>query len=244
MSPWLHALMLIWRQTSSMHIGTSTRERGHQTSGPLSVSPSCASSNFQLCAQNVTTDPSPPLNPYSSETAFSHRFQKVYTYPIKGTKFWRIGPKVQKSQEKCQNPPGWHPPNVPESYGINLRSAPRPWCGTHAAGPPWRSATTPAGSLKRSLALTTYLLSPISRTPARRLKSPAPGHGQEPSPTQLGILRECLCSTGPSIPAPWFLSSSFFFLFFFLLSFSFFSFFSFSWLQHCSTAQSRAGQLT
>ena len=28
----------------------------------------------------VTTSPPPP-NPYISETAFSHRFQKAYTYP-------------------------------------------------------------------------------------------------------------------------------------------------------------------
>ena len=46
----------------------------------------------------------PPPNPYIPETAFSHRFQKVYTYPANGTKFWRIRPKVQKPQEKCQNP--------------------------------------------------------------------------------------------------------------------------------------------
>ena len=50
--------------------------------------------------------PPPPLpNPYISETAFS-QFQTVYTYPPpKGTKFWRTGPKVHQTQEKCQNPP-------------------------------------------------------------------------------------------------------------------------------------------
>ena len=35
-------------------------------------------SRLQLCAQNC--DPPPP-NPYISETAFSHRFRKAYTYP-------------------------------------------------------------------------------------------------------------------------------------------------------------------
>ena len=49
------------------------------------------------------------------------RFQKVYTCPrppFKGTKFWRIGPKVQKTPEKCHNPPCWHKTNVPERYGL------------------------------------------------------------------------------------------------------------------------------
>ena len=55
------------------------------------------------------------LPPPFSEMAFSHRFQKLYTYPPpKGTKFWRIGPKVYKTQEKCQNPPCWRTMNVPE----------------------------------------------------------------------------------------------------------------------------------
>ena len=60
--------------------------------------------------------PPPPPDPYISETAFSHRFQKVYTYPANGTKFWHIGPKVHKTQEKCQNPPRWRTTNVPERY--------------------------------------------------------------------------------------------------------------------------------
>ena len=41
-----------------------------------------------------------PYNPYISEMAFSHRFQKVYP-PPEGTKFWRIGAKVEKSPRKC-----------------------------------------------------------------------------------------------------------------------------------------------
>ena len=43
-----------------------------------SIAPSCALPNLKLyLLKNVT----PPPNPYISETAFSHRFQKIYTYP-------------------------------------------------------------------------------------------------------------------------------------------------------------------
>ena len=49
-------------------------------SDPWSSAPSCVSSLVQLCAQNCDHLPPPP-NPYISETAFSHRFQKAYTYP-------------------------------------------------------------------------------------------------------------------------------------------------------------------
>ena len=34
-------------------------------------------------------------------------FEKYTHTPPKETKFWRIGPKVHKTQEKCQNPPCW-----------------------------------------------------------------------------------------------------------------------------------------
>ena len=34
-----------------------------------------------LCKTVTTYPPPPPPNPYISETAFSHRFQKAYTYP-------------------------------------------------------------------------------------------------------------------------------------------------------------------
>ena len=45
--------------------------------------------------------------------------------------------------------------DIKDPYGINLRSAPQPWCGTRAAGPQWWSRQSPlAGSLERSLALT------------------------------------------------------------------------------------------
>ena len=41
----------------------------------------CLRADFAaLVLKNVTTYPRPP-NPYISEMAFSHRFQKVYTYP-------------------------------------------------------------------------------------------------------------------------------------------------------------------
>ena len=58
----------------------------------------------------------PHPDPYISETASSHRFQKVYTSPSKGTKIWHIGPEVHKTQEKCQNPLCWRIMNVPERY--------------------------------------------------------------------------------------------------------------------------------
>ena len=49
---------------------------------PLCIALSCASSNFQLCAQKCDhLPPPPPPNPYISEMTFSHRFQKVYIYP-------------------------------------------------------------------------------------------------------------------------------------------------------------------
>ena len=60
--------------------------------------------------------PPPPPNPHISETAFSYRFQKVYTYPPKGNDILRIGRKVQKLQEKCQNPPSWRTMNVLRRY--------------------------------------------------------------------------------------------------------------------------------
>ena len=49
-------------------------------SGPLFIAPSRASFNFWLFAQKCEHLPPPP---YISETAFSHRFQKVYIYPPK-----------------------------------------------------------------------------------------------------------------------------------------------------------------
>ena len=46
--------------------------------------------------------------------------------------------------------------DIKDPYGINLRSDPSPWCGARAAGPQWCSRRLPhAGSLKRSMALTT-----------------------------------------------------------------------------------------
>ena len=45
-------------------------------SGSLCIAPSRASSDFHLCPQKCEHLPPPLLNPYISETAFSHRFQK------------------------------------------------------------------------------------------------------------------------------------------------------------------------
>ena len=57
--------------------------------------------------KNVTTYA--PPNPYISEMAFFHRFQKVkekikkYTHtPPQGTKFWHIGPKIHKPRKSAK----------------------------------------------------------------------------------------------------------------------------------------------
>ena len=68
-----------------------------------------------LVLKNMVTYP--PPHPYISETAFSHRFRKAYTYPPpKVTTFWCIRPKVEKSLKKCENASCWHVMNVPERY--------------------------------------------------------------------------------------------------------------------------------
>ena len=58
----------------------------------------------------------PPHNPYISETAFSHRFQKVYTNPPYTMKFWCFGQKIEKTLKKHEFAPRWHVMNVPERY--------------------------------------------------------------------------------------------------------------------------------
>jgi hypothetical protein len=67
------------RRTSSMHIGTRSRETGgiRQVISYHTVHPSRASWNFPLCPQKCVH--LAPSNPHISETAFSHRLQK-YTH--------------------------------------------------------------------------------------------------------------------------------------------------------------------
>ena len=92
MSSWPLALMLIWRKTSSMHLGASTLERG--TTGTTMTririrnnqwSPECCSIlcvvQFPALCTNCDHLTPPPPNPCSSETAFSPRFQKAYMEP-------------------------------------------------------------------------------------------------------------------------------------------------------------------
>ena len=59
--------------------------------------------------------PPPPNDPCLSETAFSHRVQNnIYIHiSPEGTAFWRMGPKIQKTWEKCQNLWSWHIMNCP-----------------------------------------------------------------------------------------------------------------------------------
>ena len=99
--------------------------------------------------------------------------------------------------------------DIKDPYGINLRSAPRPWCGARAAGPQWRSRQSPPPVRSSEIrALTTKgLLSPIRRTPGRstQLITAVPGSwpatgGKHPQ-HGCGRLRECLCSTGPGSAA-------------------------------------------
>ena len=67
----------------------------------------------QFCS-SVLKNVTPHTNPYISETAFSHRYQKKkYTYPPQGTEF---GTSNQKFTKKCQNPPCWRTTNIPERY--------------------------------------------------------------------------------------------------------------------------------
>ena len=83
--------------------------------------PKVASHVFSLLAlvEGTTVCLEIPLQspPSISETAFSHRFRKAYTYPPpKGTTFWYIRPKVEKNLKKCEFAPCWHLMNVPERY--------------------------------------------------------------------------------------------------------------------------------
>ena len=87
----------------------------------LQTSTSCASRSLKILAasnfglrfcKNMVVDPPP----YISETAFSHRLQKLCTPPPQRDEIWRIGRKLHKTQEKCQNPPCGCIPNVPETY--------------------------------------------------------------------------------------------------------------------------------
>ena len=60
-----------------------TITRGHRTKYFNGAVPClCAPSNVLCCAEKCDHLPPPPPNPYISETAFSRRFQKVYTYPL------------------------------------------------------------------------------------------------------------------------------------------------------------------
>ena len=85
--------------------------------GPLCSAPSHASSKFQLCAQKCDHLPPPP-NPYISETAFSHRFQKVYTAPPPPPKNESLAQQTKSSEnpQKSQNPLRWCVLNVTERY--------------------------------------------------------------------------------------------------------------------------------
>eukprot|EP00670_Eutreptiella_braarudii_P022432 CAMPEP_0174351174 /NCGR_PEP_ID=MMETSP0811_2-20130205/8448_1 /TAXON_ID=73025 ORGANISM="Eutreptiella gymnastica-like, Strain CCMP1594" /NCGR_SAMPLE_ID=MMETSP0811_2 /ASSEMBLY_ACC=CAM_ASM_000667 /LENGTH=126 /DNA_ID=CAMNT_0015480143 /DNA_START=49 /DNA_END=429 /DNA_ORIENTATION=- len=98
--------------------------------------------------------------------------------------------------------------DIKDPYGINLRSDPSPWCGARAAGPQWWSRRLPpAGSLKRSMALTTRVCLALSGGPQQL------GHSTDHSDARLpdtignhpqhrcGPSDERLCSTGPGIPA-------------------------------------------
>ena len=68
--------------------------------------------------KSVSTYPPPP-NPYISETAFSHRFQKAYTYPhapLRGDMFAHWGKHCKKKTKKWQNAQSWHKADEAERY--------------------------------------------------------------------------------------------------------------------------------
>ena len=60
--------------------------------------------------------PPPPALATFLKRPFPTDFKKYTHAPPKGTKLLRIGTKVHKTQENCQNPPCWRVPNVPERY--------------------------------------------------------------------------------------------------------------------------------
>ena len=59
--------------------------------------------------------PPPPTHTFL-RWPFLTDFIKYTHTPPNGTKFWRIGPKVHRNKEKCQNPLCWRTTNVPERY--------------------------------------------------------------------------------------------------------------------------------
>ena len=100
-----------------------TRKRGHQTKHFVHY----RGSRRQICktqflryfkiSRIVVESVAKVPNPYISETAFSHRFQKAYTSPPpppEVTTFWCIGPKVEKTLKNCEFAPRWHILDVPE----------------------------------------------------------------------------------------------------------------------------------
>ena len=68
--------------------------------------------------KNVTIYP-PPAYTFLKRPFLTDFKKYTHTLP-KGTKFWRIGPKVHKTQEKGQNPLRWRIPNVPERYVLAM----------------------------------------------------------------------------------------------------------------------------
>ena len=69
-----------------------------------------------LFAEKCDHLPPPPPNPTFLKRPFLTDFKKYTHTPPKVTKFWRIGRKVHKTEEKCQNPPCWRTTNEAERY--------------------------------------------------------------------------------------------------------------------------------
>ena len=62
----------------------------------------CALSKFTaLFAQNVTSYPPPPTHAFL-KWPFLTDFKKYTHTPPKGTKFWRIGPKIYKTRKSAK----------------------------------------------------------------------------------------------------------------------------------------------
>ena len=71
-----------------------------------------------LFAEKCDHLPPPPPTHTFLKRLFLTDFKKYTHTPFKVTKFWRIGRKVHKTEEKCQNPPCWRTTNEAERYAF------------------------------------------------------------------------------------------------------------------------------
>ena len=85
----------------------------------LCSAPTRALSKFQLCAQHCDHLPPPPPDVHISETAFSHRFQKVYTPPPRNKS---LAQRTKSSE---------NPQKVPKPTALAHSECPQEICQQH-----------------------------------------------------------------------------------------------------------------